>query len=69
MNIQSDSIDDMVNFLKAGHCPEGLDRAKRRYYRLQAIPYCLINDILFKKDLKGIFLRCIRPDQVDHILH
>ena len=69
MNVQNDWIDDMVNFLQIGCCPKGLDREKQRYYRLQAIPYCLINDILFKKDLQVILLRCVRPDQVDHILH
>ena len=28
-----------------------------------------MNGILFKKDLQGILLRCVRLDQVDHILH
>ena len=28
-----------------------------------------MNDILFKKDSQGVLLRCVRPDQVDHILH
>ena len=68
-DIQTDWVDDMTRFLQTGRCPEGLERSKRRYYRLQAISYCLMNDILFKKDLQGVLLRCIKPDQIEHILH
>ena len=28
-----------------------------------------MNDILFKKDLQGVLLRCIKPNQIEHILH
>ena len=68
-NIQTDWVEDMTRFLQTGRCPEGLERSKRRYYRLQAIPYCLMNGILFKKDLQGVLLRCIKLDQVEHILY
>ena len=68
-NVQNDWVDDMVFFLQIGCCPEGLEKSKQRHYRLQAIPYCSMNGILFKKDLQGVMLRCVKPDQVDHILH
>lgn len=51
-----------------GDCPEGLDKSKRKYYRLQAIPYAKIDGVLYKKDFNGVFLRCIYPDQSKRIL-
>ena len=68
-NTQNDWVDDMIIFLQIGHFPKGLERSKWRYYRLQSIPYCLVKGILFKKDLQGVLLRCIKLSLVDHILY
>ena len=62
-------LKDMIHFLKTSQCPATLDRAKRRYYRLQSVPFVLINDILYWKDFNGVLLRCIDSDQVANILH
>ena len=51
-----------------GGYPEGLERTKRRKFRLQSIPYALVDGILFRKDLNGALLRCIKPDQVDRMM-
>lgn len=45
-----------------------MDREKRRYFRLQAIPYAVINGVLCRRYFHGIFLRCIEPDQIDKLL-
>lgn len=45
-----------------------MDRSKRRYFRLQVIPYALIYGILFKKDFDNVLLRCIEPDQIEKVL-
>lgn len=55
-------IDDMKSFLSGDGYPQGLDRAKRRQYRLQSIPYVVIDGILFRKDFNGTLLRCIEED-------
>jgi len=62
-------VNDMIQFLQTGRCPTGLDKAKRRYFRLQSIPYVLIEGILFRKDFNGVLLRCIDTDQTDRVLH
>lgn len=59
----------MVHFLKTSQCPLDLDKAKHRYYRLQSIPYVLINDVLYRKDHSGVLLRCVDSDQIGEILH
>lgn len=61
-------VQDMIHFLQIGECPVGLDRAKRRYFRLQSIPYVLINGSLFRKDFNGILLRYIDEAQTDRVL-
>ena len=62
-------LKDMVHFLKTSQCPATLDRAKRRYYRLQSVPFVIINDILYRKDFNGVLLRCIDSDQMAQILN
>ena len=58
------SLSKMVHFLHTRQCPPRLDRAKCRYFRLQFVPYVLINDILFRKDHSGMMLRCIDNDHL-----
>lgn len=36
---------------------------------MQSIPYVLIDNILFRKDLNGVLLRCIDVDQIEKVLH
>lgn len=52
----------MVHFLQNGECPQGFDRAKRRYFKLQLVPYVVVNGVLFRKDHNGVLLRCINND-------
>lgn len=61
-------LKDMVHFLRTSECPLGLDKAKRRYYRLQSVPYVLIEDVLFQNDRNGMLLRCIDENQVEKVL-
>ncbi|KAH9293759.1 hypothetical protein KI387_041035, partial [Taxus chinensis] len=59
---------DMVHFLQMGMCPHWMSKAKRRHFRLQAIPYVFIDGVLFKRDINGVLLRCIGTDQVERVL-
>ena len=52
-------MDDMMNFLSGNGYPQGLDRTKRRQYRLQSIPYVIVDGVLFRKDFNGALLRCL----------
>ena len=61
-------MDDMKNFLLGNGYPQGLDRTKRRQYRLQSIPYVIVDGILFRKDFNGALLRCIDIDQVERMI-
>lgn len=61
-------LPSMINYLKTGQCPAGLDSAKRRYYRLQFVPFMLIDETLFRKDHNGVLLRCIDSERVADVL-
>ncbi|KAH9306726.1 hypothetical protein KI387_011130, partial [Taxus chinensis] len=58
----------MVHFLQTRMCPHEMSKEKRRHFRLQAIPYVLIDGVLFKRDINGILLRCIETNQVERVL-
>lgn len=58
----------MTTFLIEGRYPQGLNRDKRRQFRLQSIPYVLVDGILFRRDPAGILLRCINIDQISRLL-
>jgi hypothetical protein len=51
-----------------GGYPQGLDRAKRRYFRLQYIPFVLVDGVLFRSDINGTLLRCINLDQTNRMI-
>jgi hypothetical protein len=61
-------MNDMITFLSGGGYPQGMDKTKRRQFRLQSIPYALVDHVLFRKDLNGVLLRCINSDQVNRML-
>ncbi|GLJ07070.1 hypothetical protein SUGI_0057080 [Cryptomeria japonica] len=61
-------VQEMMNFLQTGECPKGLNNSKQRYYRLQDIPYIILDGIFFRKDFNGVFLTCIDSYQTDKIL-
>lgn len=58
----------LIHYLQTGGCPEGLDRAKRRYYRLHAILYVVIDGVLYIRDFYGVLFRCVELDQMNNVL-
>lgn len=40
-------VQKIINYLQNHECPKGLDKPKRRYFRLQAIPYTIVDGVLF----------------------
>ena len=46
-------------FLNHGFSPETLDSKKCRALRLKSAPYQLLDNVLFRKNYDGVFLRCL----------
>ena len=55
-------------FLNDRFSPETLDSKKCRALRLNSVPYQLIDNVSFKKNYDGVFLRCLEKGQTDDIL-
>lgn len=61
-------IQEMVHYLYTGECPKGPKNEKQRYFKLQSIPYVIINGILFRKYFHGVLLRCVESYQMIRFL-
>ena len=59
---------DIVHFLLFLQCPEHMDRKAVRYLKLKATKYCLMEDQLFWKDLRGILLRCLDKSEIEGVI-
>ena len=64
----SEWYDHIKFFLHNGFAPETLDPKKCRALRLKSAPYQLIDNVLFRKNYDGVFLRCLEKDQTDDFL-
>jgi len=51
-----------------GNAPEHLDPCNKRALRLRSAPYQLIDNILFRKNFKGVLLRCLERSEADNVL-
>ncbi|KAH9309334.1 hypothetical protein KI387_037245, partial [Taxus chinensis] len=60
---QADWLSKMKNFIFSGAYQENMDKNQRQTFRLQSIPYVLVDNVLFRKYLNGVLLRCIGPEQ------
>ena len=59
---------DIKFFLLHGNAPEHLDSRSKIYLILRSAPYQLIDNILFKKNFKGVLLRCLERNEADSVL-
>jgi hypothetical protein len=48
--------------------PCNLDPKNRRALRLKSASFQLVNDILFRKNFDGVFLRCLEKEEFERVL-
>ncbi|KAH9327805.1 hypothetical protein KI387_043739 [Taxus chinensis] len=61
-NDQVDWLSKMKIFLLLGVYPTDMDKTQRRSFHLQSVPYYLVDNVLFHRDLNGVIISCIGPD-------
>ena len=66
--VASEWYDHIIFFLHNVFSPETLDTKKRRALRLKLAPYQLINDVLFRNNYYGVFLRFLEKDQTNEFM-
>ena len=59
---------DIRTLLEIGTASDYLEPRKRRAIRLKYAPYLLIDNILFRRNLDGVLLRCLDRDETEVIL-
>jgi hypothetical protein len=60
--------DNIRFYLLHGTAPRNLDPKNRRALRLRSTSFQLINDILFRKNFDGVFLRCLEKEESEKVL-
>jgi hypothetical protein len=55
-------------YLLHGTAPRNIDPKNRRALRLKSASFQLINDILFRKNFDGVFLRCLEKEESERVL-
>jgi len=55
-------------YLLHGYAPRNLDPKNRRALSLKSASFQLINDILFRKKIDGVFLRCLEKEESEKVL-
>jgi len=48
--------------------PPGLSKTKARFLKLKAVKFCIVDGILYWKDVGGVLLRCLLKDDADKVM-
>ena len=60
--------DNIIFYLLHGNGPCNLDTKNHIELRLRSESFQLINDILFRKKIDGVFLRCLEKEESERVL-
>jgi hypothetical protein len=59
---------DIIYLLQNLQPPNGLDKTKIRDLKLKEIKYCIVDHILYGKDIYGVLLICLYPEEEKQIM-
>ena len=66
--LQSPWYADICFVLLNLQAPPGLSRTKKRFLKMKASKFCIIDNVLFLKNYEGILLNCLTLDETDKVL-
>jgi len=66
--LQSPWYANIIYVLLNLQAPLGLSRTKKRFLKMKASKFCIIDNVLFWKNHEGILLNCLTQDETDKIL-
>eukprot|EP00253_Pinus_taeda_P034932 PITA_34932 len=66
--LQSPWYTDIFFVLLNLQAPPGLSRTKKRFLKMKASKFCIIDNVLFWKNREGILLNCLTLDETDKVL-
>ena len=59
---------DITNVLLNLQVPPGLSRTKKRFLKMKASKFCILDNALFWKNHEGILLNCLIKEEADKVL-
>ena len=59
VGLKDEWFSDISYFLTYGRCPDHLKGKEQRNLQLRPAKFVIIDDILYKRGLGGMFLRCV----------
>ena len=59
---------DVIYVLLNLHDPPGLSRTKKRFLKMKASKFCILDNALFWKNHEGILLNCLIKEEADKVL-
>ena len=59
---------DIIYVLLNLQAPLGLSRTKKRFLKMKASKFCIIDNVLFWKNHEGILLNCLTQEETDKVL-
>jgi len=66
--LQSPWYADIVYVLLNLQAPPGLSRTKKRFLKMKASKFCILDNVLFWKNHEGILLSCLTKNETDKVL-
>lgn len=59
---------DLLYVLFNLNVPSRLSKTKSRFLKLKEVKFCIVDDILYWKDVGGVSLKCLLKDDVDKVM-
>jgi len=66
--LQSPWYSDICFVLLNLHAPPGLSRTKKRFLKMKASKFCILDSALFWKNHEGILLNCLTLNETDNVM-
>ena len=59
----------IIHFLQKLEVPPGLTPNQARDLKLKSVKFCIVDKLLYWKDLSGVSLRCLDKEEADQVMH
>ena len=60
---------DIIYVLLYLNAPPSLSKTKARFLKQKALSFCILDGVLYWKNVVGIFLKCLLEDNAGNIMH
>ena len=66
--LNSPWYDDIMYVFSNLNAPPRFSKTKARFLKLKAVKFCILDNVLYWKDTRDIFLKCLLKDDADRLM-